>query len=173
MYSKLTWPWNHLSSWEVTKKWVYLYFVYNPASWYHPWFLSSHQCQCPPNSQWAAQREAFLIKVYPFCGKQTLAEQRDFLRLCIGGDDWRYFRKCTYWNFVLSQQLEWCLSTLNSFKNSWSLPPSENLWRQIFLSKTLDQIFPNHHLVPHVFSELLWESWTGSNRNEVHKNYER
>ena len=49
-------------SWEVTKKWVY--FVYNPASWYHPWFLSSHQCQCPPNSQWAAQREAFLIRVY-------------------------------------------------------------------------------------------------------------
>ena len=65
------------------------------------------------------------------------------------------------------------LSIPNSFKNSWSLPPSENLWRQIFLSKTLDQTFPNHHLVPHVFSELLWESWTCSNRNEVHKNYER
>ena len=65
------------------------------------------------------------------------------------------------------------LSILNSFKNSWSLPRSENLWRQIFLSKTLDQILPNHHLVPHVFSELLWESWTCSNRNEVHKNYER
>lgn len=159
----------------MTKQWVYLYFVYDPASWYHPWFLSSHQCQCPPNSQWAAQREAFLIKVYPFCGKQ--------LNSCRT----TRFSEAMHWGgrlTILSQVyvLKLCpftetgmmpLSILNSFKNSWSLPLSENLWRQIFLSKTLDQIFPHHHLVPHVFSELLWESWTGSNRNEVHKNYER